>query len=285
MQTLTQMKYLRAAIKAEKARGKRITLVPTMGNLHEGHLQLVRRAHQVGDIVVVSIFVNPLQFGAAEDLDNYPKTLAEDQEKLEKEEAHYLFLPSVEEMYPNGMDSHTTVNIEKLSNMLCGISRPGHFLGVCTIVSKLFNLVQPDSAIFGEKDFQQLTIIKRMTSDLCMPIDIVGMASARAHDGLALSSRNSYLSSTDRARAPSLYETLQQARDDILAGNLPYKTVCDAAIEKLRTMGFNVDYFEARDQQNLALLDSKSDSTKIVILAAAKLGSTRLLDNISLTLN
>ncbi|MGB2272268.1 MAG: pantoate--beta-alanine ligase, partial [Pseudomonadales bacterium] len=183
MQTLNQVKYLRAALNVDKNRGSKIVLVPTMGNLHEGHLQLVRRAREVADIVVVSIFVNPMQFGASEDLDNYPRTLTEDQDKLDAENVDYLFIPNVDEMYPNGIDNHTTVANANLSNMLCGIHRPGHFQGVCTVVNKLLNLVQPSVAVFGEKDFQQLAIIKRMVSDLCMPIDIIGVPTARAHDG------------------------------------------------------------------------------------------------------
>lgn len=284
MQTLNQVKYLRAALDAERARGRRIALVPTMGHLHEGHMQLVRRAHEIAGIVVTSIFVNPMQFGAAEDLDSYPRTLADDQEKLEAEGVHYLFVPGVEEMYPNGIDNHTTVNVESLSNMLCGEHRPGHFEGVCTVVSKLFNLVQPGSAVFGEKDFQQLAVIKRMTSDLCMPIDIVGVPTARAHDGLALSSRNSYLSSVDRARAPVIYETLQATRDAIQAGNRQYASLCEEAKLKLSQSGFNVDYFDIRDQEDLQLLDNNAENCKIAILTAASLGSTRLLDNIHLTI-
>lgn len=284
MQTLNQVKYLRAAINADKERGKRIALVPTMGHLHEGHLQLVRRAHEIAEIVVVSIFVNPMQFGASEDLDSYPRTLLEDQQKLEAENVHFLFTPSDKEMYPNGIENHTKVSIENLSNMLCGIQRPVHFEGVCTVVTKLFNLVQPDAAVFGEKDFQQLTIIKRLASDLCMPIDIVGVPTARAHDGLALSSRNTYLTSVDRARAPMLYETLKDIRDQILAGNRQYETHCEEAKRKLNSAGFDVDYFDIRDQNDLGLLTNDAENSSVSILAAGTLGSTRLLDNIYLSL-
>ena len=280
MQTLNQVKYLRAALNADKNRGSKIVLVPTMGNLHEGHLQLVRRAREVADIVVVSIFVNPMQFGASEDLDNYPRTLTEDQDKLDAENVDYLFIPNVEEMYPNGIDNHTTVANANLSNMLCGIHRPGHFQGVCTVVNKLLNLVQPSVAVFGEKDFQQLAIIKRMVSDLCMPIDIIGVPTARAHDGLALSSRNQYLSNIDRVKAPLIYETLQKTRDAIIAGSRQYETLCETAKISLKDAGFGVDYFDIRDQNNLSLLNNNADNAKIVILTAASLGSTRLLDNI-----
>ena len=280
MQTLNQVKYLRAALNADKNRGSKIVLVPTMGNLHEGHLQLVRRAREVADIVVVSIFVNPMQFGASEDLDNYPRTLTEDQDKLDAENVDYLFIPNVEEMYPNGIDNHTTVANANLSNMLCGIHRPGHFQGVCTVVNKLLNLVQPSVAVFGEKDFQQLPIIKRMVSDLCMPIDIIGVPTARAHDGLALSSRNQYLSNIDRVKAPLIYETFHKTRDAIIAGSRQYETLCETAKINLKDAGFDVDYFDIRDQNNLSLLNNNADNEKIVILTAASLGSTRLLDNI-----
>ncbi len=284
MQTLNQVKYLRAAINADKARGRRIALVPTMGHLHEGHLQLVRRAHEVAGIVVASVFVNPMQFGRDEDLDNYPRTLAEDQQKLEAEGVHYLFTPSVEEMYPNGTDNHTTVEVAALSNMLCGLSRPVHFQGVCTVVSKLFNLVQPNSAVFGEKDFQQLAIIKRMVGDLCMPIDIIGVPTARAHDGLAMSSRNSYLTSVERALAPVLYETLGETRDAIVAGERNYTQLVATARSALAGAGFDVDYYEIRDPESLRLFDDNEEAPELVVLAAATLGKTRLLDNITVKL-
>ena len=283
MQTLNQIKYLRAALNADKNRGSKIVLVPTMGNLHEGHLQLIRRAHEVADIVVVSIFVNPMQFGASEDLDSYPRTLTEDQDKLDAENVDYLFTPDAQEIYPNGIDNHTVVANPGLSNMLCGIHRPQHFQGVCTIVNKLLNLVQPSVAVFGEKDFQQLAIVKRMVSDLCMPIDIVGVPTARSHDGLALSSRNQYLSNIDRVKAPFIYETLQKTRDAIMAGSKQYGTLCETAKINLEAAGFDVDYFDIRNQKNLVLLDNNDSDTDVVILAAATLGKTRLLDNIKIS--
>lgn len=280
MQTLNQVKYLRAALNADKNHGSSIVLVPTMGNLHEGHLQLVRRAREVADIVVVSIFVNPMQFGASEDLDSYPRTLTEDQDKLDAENVDYLFIPDATEIYPSGINNHTIVANPCLSDRLCGLHRPGHFSGVCTIVNKLFNLVQPSVAIFGEKDFQQLAIIKRMVSDLCMPIDIIGVPTARAHDGLALSSRNQYLNNIDRVKAPIIYDTLQKTRDAIAAGSKQYETLCETAKIDLASAGFNVDYFDVRNQDNLSLLKNNADDTEIVILTAATLGETRLLDNI-----
>lgn len=279
MQTITQVKYLRAAVNAEKDKGQAIALVPTMGHLHEGHLQLVRRAHEIAEVVIVSLFVNPMQFGEGEDFDTYPRTLAEDQEKLEAENVHYLFMPEDAEMYPNGTADHTSVAVKEMGSILCGVSRPVFFEGVCTVVCKLFNLVQPTCAVFGEKDFQQLAIIKRMVSDLCMPIDIVGVPTARAHDGLALSSRNSYLNTVDRARAPALYENLKQTRDEIAGGNHNYTQLIQQARDKLSKSGFDVDYFEIRQSSNLAEASQPSDA-ELVILAAANLGKTRLIDNI-----
>ena len=284
MQTLNQVKYLRAALNADKNRGSSVVLVPTMGNLHEGHLQLVKRAREVGDIVVVSIFVNPMQFGASEDLDNYPRTLTDDQDKLDAENVDYLFIPDAAEIYPNGIDNHTTVANPSLSNMLCGLHRPGHFQGVCTVVNKLFNLVQPSVAVFGEKDFQQLAIIKRMVSDLCMPIDIIGVPTARAHDGLALSSRNQYLNNIDRVKATVIYETLQKTRDAINTGSRQYESLCETAKNHLKAAGCIVDYFDIRDQHSLQLLENNADNKKIVILTASILGKTRLLDNIPISL-
>ena len=210
MRTVTTNAQLRAALDAVSASGKRIAFVPTMGNLHEGHLDLVRRARDICDVTVVSIFVNPLQFGANEDLDAYPRTMAADKEKLFAEGVDYLFAPGVDQIYPEGMECHTKVRVPDLSETLCGSSRPGHFDGVTTVVNKLFNIVRPDVAVFGEKDFQQLSIIRKMVEDLYMPVEIVGVATARAEDGLALSSRNGYLSAGERARAPRLHQTLQQ---------------------------------------------------------------------------
>ena len=189
MKVFAKTAELRAAIAADRRAGKRVALVPTMGNLHDGHLQLVRRAQKLADVVVVSIFVNPLQFGPTEDLDKYPRTLAADMERLFGVGTHYLFHPTVAEMYPSGMAAQTIVSVPEITETLCGASRPGHFAGVATVVTKLFQIVQPDVAVFGEKDFQQLAVIRRMVADLCMPIKIVGEQTARATDGLALSSR------------------------------------------------------------------------------------------------
>ncbi|HEY3698443.1 MAG TPA: pantoate--beta-alanine ligase [Spongiibacteraceae bacterium] len=283
MKIFAKTTQLRTAIAAEKHAGKRIAFVPTMGNLHDGHLQLVRRAQKEGDIVVVSIFVNPLQFGPSEDLDNYPRTLAADKEKLFAEGVQYLFIPGVEEMYPNGLDAQVKVSVPELSETLCGSRRPGHFTGVATVVTKLFQIVQPDIAVFGEKDFQQLTIIRKLTSDLCMPITIIGMQTARATDGLALSSRNGYLNADERQLAPALHHVLQECREAIAGGFDSYAYLEQHAMDTLRNAGFKPDYFSVRDAYTLGAVTLETE--KVVILVAAYLGRTRLIDNVTLNLN
>jgi pantoate--beta-alanine ligase len=274
---------LRAAINADKRAGKRIALVPTMGNLHEGHLQLVRRAQRIADIVVVSIFVNPLQFGPTEDLDKYPRTLAADKAKLFAEGVQYLFTPGVDEIYPEGMTVQTKITVPEISETLCGASRPGHFVGVATVVTKLFQIAQPDVAVFGEKDFQQLTIIRKMTADLCMPIEIVGVQTARATDGLALSSRNGYLNEVERDLAPSMHDILQECREAIACGFDSYSELEQHGAVRLRLAGFRPDYFSVRDARTLGPVTLATEN--IVILAAAYLGRTRLIDNVTLNLN
>ncbi|GAB3368727.1 pantoate--beta-alanine ligase [Spongiibacter taiwanensis] len=283
MKTYSTAASLRAALLAAKRAGKSVAFVPTMGNLHDGHLQLVRRARQLADVVVVSIFVNPLQFGANEDLSTYPRTIAADKEKLFAEGTQFLFLPTVEEIYPEGMAVHTKVAVPALSETHCGASRPGHFDGVSTIVSKLFNIVQPEYAVFGQKDFQQLSIIRKMVSDLCMPITIVGVATARADDGLALSSRNGYLNDRQRNQAPALHKILRECRDAIACGYDSYSDLELHAQAKLRARGFEPDYFSICDARTLR--EITLDTEEIVILAAAKLGGTRLIDNVTLNVN
>jgi pantoate--beta-alanine ligase len=283
MKIFAKTALLRAAVAADKKAGKRIALVPTMGNLHEGHLQLVHRAQKEADIVIVSIFVNPLQFGANEDLDKYPRTLAADKEKLFAAGVQYLFTPAVEEIYPFGMAAQTKVSVPELSDTLCGASRPGHFTGVATVVSKLFQIAQPDVAVFGEKDFQQLAIIRKMTGDLCMPIEIVGVQTARSTDGLALSSRNGFLSANERRVAPVLHDALQECRAAIACGYDSYQELEQHALELLRNAGLRPDYFAVRDARTLGPVSLETE--KLVILAAAYLGSTRLIDNVTLNLN
>lgn len=283
MLTIDNTSGLRHALQRHRDNGERIAFVPTMGNLHEGHLELVRRAHQLGDVVVVSIFVNPMQFGANEDLDAYPRTLTADREKLFAEGADYLFTPGVEDMYPEGLEVQTVVRVPDLSETLCGSSRPGHFDGVATVVSKLFNMVQPHVAVFGEKDFQQLSIIRKMVADLCMAVDVVGVPTVRDEDGLALSSRNNYLNDRQRATAPLLHRTLLESREAIACGFDNFLQLESHARMQLLQAGFVPDYYAVRDARTLRAVNE--DTEEIAILAAARLGSTRLIDNVRINLN
>ncbi|MDP4650821.1 MAG: pantoate--beta-alanine ligase [Haliea sp.] len=283
MRTYTAIAALQSSLRNCRQQGQRIAFVPTMGNLHEGHLDLVRKARTLADVVIVSIFVNPLQFGPNEDLDAYPRTLAADKEKLFSEGVQHLFLPEPQDMYPEGMALQTQVQVPDLSETLCGSSRPGHFTGVTTVVSKLFNIVQPDVAVFGEKDFQQLTIIRKMVTDLCMPIHIEGVATARDTDGLAKSSRNGFLSADQRSLAPLIHETLVSCRDAIACGFDNFLQLESHARMQLLQAGFEPDYFAIRDARTLRAVNE--DTEEIAILAAARLGSTRLIDNVRLNLN
>jgi pantoate--beta-alanine ligase len=232
---------------------------------------------------VVSIFVNPLQFGAHEDLDNYPRTPEQDAELLMGAGADLLFMPSVAEMYPISLQLQTKVSVPDITTLLEGASRPGHFDGVTTVVTKLFNMVQPDTALFGEKDYQQLAVIRRMTTDLCLPIDIIGVATVRADDGLALSSRNGYLTTGQRAMAPTIHATLIEARAKLDAGRRDIGQIEQEAVAALQQAGFRPDYIHIRD--GVTLRDVLPDSKSLVILAAASLGNTRLIDNVTLALN
>ncbi|MCQ4309427.1 pantoate--beta-alanine ligase [Pseudomonas stutzeri] len=269
---------LRAAVTRARGEGKRIGFVPTMGNLHAGHIALVKKAGQRADFVVASIFVNPLQFGPNEDLASYPRTLAADQEKLFEAGCHLLFAPSVEEMYPHGQAMQTIVRVPGVSEGLCGGSRPGHFDGVSTVVSKLFNMVLPDLAVFGQKDFQQLAVIRTMVRDLNMPVQIIGEPTMRAEDGLALSSRNGYLNTEERAIAPALYRTLIQLADAIRNGDRDYPTLLAEGQQALQAAGLRPDYLEIRNATDLQ--PATADTHELVILAAAFLGKTRLIDNL-----
>jgi pantoate--beta-alanine ligase len=283
MRTYATNSALQAALRSTRQAGQSIAFVPTMGNLHDGHLDLVRKARQLADVVVVSIFINPLQFSANEDLDSYPRTMAADKEKLFSEGASMLYAPGVGEIYPEGMEAQTLVHVPNLSETLCGSSRPGHFDGVTTVVSKLFNIVQPDIAVFGEKDFQQLSIIRKMVEDLCMPIEIVGVRTARDEDGLAKSSRNGFLNNDQRQIAPVLHQTLLSCREAIACGFDNFLQLESHARMKLLQAGFEPDYFAIRDARTLRAVTE--DSEEIAILAAARLGSTRLIDNVRLALN
>ncbi|PWB31202.1 pantoate--beta-alanine ligase [Pseudomonas sp. SDI] len=283
MNTVKTVRELRAAVARARSEGKRIGFVPTMGNLHSGHAALVAKAAQRVDFVVASIFVNPLQFGPSEDLDKYPRTLAADQEKLLEAGCHLLFAPTVEEMYPEGMNGQTRVSVPQLSEGLCGASRPGHFEGVATVVSKLFNMVQPDLAVFGQKDFQQLAVIRALVRDLNMPIQIIGEPTVRAEDGLALSSRNGYLNAEQRTIAPALYRTLSQMAQAIREGQRDYAALIAQGQQQLTDAGFQPDYLEVR--QALTLRPAQEADRDLVILVAAYMGSTRLIDNLHLNLD
>lgn len=279
MNTVSTLAALREQVNAARQSGQRIALVPTMGNLHAGHMSLIETAHRHAGFVVASVFVNPLQFGPGEDLDSYPRTLADDQHKLEEAGCHLLFTPSVALMYPQGMQGQTLVHVSGVSEGLCGGSRPGHFDGVATVVTKLFNMVQPDVAVFGEKDYQQLAVIRKMTGDLNTPVEIVGAPIVRGADGLALSSRNGYLDAAQLKTAPALYQCLQQSVAGIQSGRRDYAAVLQEAAASLQTAGMRPDYLELREAGSLQ--PATADSRELVILAAAFLGNTRLIDNIA----
>lgn len=257
--------------------GERIGFVPTMGNLHAGHLRLVDVARKHADKVVVSIYVNPMQFTDSDDLSNYPRTMDADIEKLQQRGVDLLFTPNDQTMYPDGMTPCVYVEVGKLAEQLEGSHRPGHFRGVATVVTKLFNIVQPDLAVFGEKDFQQLLVIKQLVKDLLMPIQIIGEPTIRETDGLAMSSRNSNLSIRERKLAAGLYETLNEIRDRLVLNNLGYNDLEQAAIMQLEQKGFSPDYVAIRNRETL--VEPESATEPLVILAAARLGKTRLIDN------
>ena len=277
MLIIETLPLLRQQIRRLRMEGKRVALVPTMGNLHDGHMKLVDEAKARADVVVVSIFVNPMQFDRPEDLARYPRTLQEDCEKLNKRKVDLVFAPSVKEIYPNGTETHTYVDVPGLSTMLEGASRPGHFRGVSTIVSKLFNLVQPDIACFGEKDFQQLALIRKMVADMGFDIEIVGVPIMRAKDGLALSSRNGYLTAEQRKIAPGLYIVLSSIADKLQAGERDLDEIITIAGQELNEKGFRADDIQIRDADTL--LEVSETSKRAVILVAAWLGDARLIDN------
>ncbi|EFH5793774.1 pantoate--beta-alanine ligase [Escherichia coli] len=277
MLIIETLPLLRQQIRRLRMEGKRVALVPTMGNLHDGHMKLVDEAKARADVVVVSIFVNPMQFDRPEDLARYPRTLQEDCEKLNKRKVDLVFAPSVKEIYPNGTETHTYVDVLGLSTMLEGASRPGHFRGVSTIVSKLFNLVQPDIACFGEKDFQQLALIRKMVADMGFDIEIVGVPIMRAKDGLALSSRNGYLTAEQRKIAPGLYKVLSSIADKLQAGERDLDEIITIAGQELNEKGFRADDIQIRDADTL--LEVSETSKRAVILVAAWLGDARLIDN------
>lgn len=262
-----------------KQQTQSIALVPTMGNLHEGHLKLVDLAKRYADKVVVSIFVNPMQFGKNEDLDSYPRTLDADCQALAERGAAAVFAPQVSDIYPRGLDVQTVIEVPQISDILCGASRPGHFRGVATIVAKLFNMVQPNFAVFGEKDYQQLQVIRLMVKDLSLPVDIISSPTERAQDGLALSSRNGYLSASERACAPQLYAILQQLQAQLQRAGVDVAKLLAEAAQQLTAAGFKMDYLELRRQSDLQTADANDQD--LVLLVAAYLGTTRLIDNLT----
>ena len=283
MQTCSTIADARARIRTWRERGERIAFVPTMGNLHAGHVSLIELARQHGQRFIASIFVNPMQFGPNEDFNHYPRTPDRDAALLRKAGCDLMFMPDVKEIYPNGAANATRVEVPRISQMLCGEFRPGHFEGVTTVVAKLFNIVQPDVAIFGEKDFQQLTIVRRMSADLCLPIEIVGAPTVREPDGLAMSSRNQYLTPAERLVAPKIHACLTLTADLVRGGGRNYPELERRCVEALTQSDFRVDYFLVR--RAIDLESPSPDDTDLVVLTAARLGNARLIDNLRILLS
>ncbi|MEE8342351.1 MAG: pantoate--beta-alanine ligase [Gammaproteobacteria bacterium] len=281
MQIVTHNSELRSIINRWRRQGDRIAFVPTMGNLHQGHLALVERARTEADRVVASIFVNPLQFGPDEDFGAYPRTFEADRLALEEADADLLYAPGNSEIYPHGEGVVTQVIVPEISDILCGSIRPGHFVGVTTVVAKLFHLVQPDLAVFGKKDYQQLIVIRRMVADLNEPVEIIGVDTFRESDGLAMSSRNSYLSREERSLAPVLFRSLQQLAERVQAGSRDYGQLESAALDQITGAGLRPDYVSIRRARDLAA--PHDQDRQLVALAAVWLGATRLIDNIEIS--
>jgi pantoate--beta-alanine ligase len=278
MQFVTRISDVRAQVLAWRRQGLEVAFVPTMGNLHPGHVTLVAEARRRAARTVVSIFVNPMQFGPNEDFARYPRTLEDDKRLLVQAQADLLFHPGTSEIYPLGHERNTVVDVPELSGILCGAFRPGHFAGVATVVVKLLNVVQPDVAVFGEKDFQQLMIIRRSALDLCLPVEIVGVPTMRDPDGLALSSRNRYLTAEERAIAPRVFQALEAARKRIEAGERRFEQLESEGVQALERGGFRPDYFAIRQAADLQ--PPTSNTREFVILTAARLGRARLIDNV-----
>jgi pantoate--beta-alanine ligase len=278
METVTTIAAVRQQVRAWHRQGLRVAFVPTMGNLHPGHVSLIEAARRHGERFVASIFVNPMQFGPNEDYAHYPRTPREDEQMLAAAGCSLMFMPDVAEIYPNGSARATRIEVPGLSQILDGEFRPGHFEGVSTVVAKLFHIVEPDVAVFGEKDFQQLTVIRRMVAELCMPVTIIGAPTVRDADGLAMSSRNQYLTDTERARAPQIYAALKAAGQRIRSGDTDFAGIERAGMQTLAAAGFAPDYFSVR--QALDLAAPGADARELVILTAARLGKARLIDNL-----
>jgi pantoate--beta-alanine ligase len=282
MEVVTTVAAVRERVRGWRAAGGRVALVPTMGSLHAGHLSLLAAARSRANRVITSVFVNPLQFGPAEDFAAYPRTLDEDERLLREAHCDLLFAPPVAEIYPDGGAQPTVITVRGLSGILCGQFRPGHFAGVATVVAKLFNIVTPDVAVFGEKDYQQFLIIRRMTSDLLLPVEVVGAPTVRAPDGLALSSRNRFLSPADRAVAPAIYRALRAAVERLEAGDRDFIGIESAGWQALAVAGLRPDYFAVRDAVDLQA--PRAGSRELVVLTAVRLGKARLIDNLRLVL-
>ena len=280
METVTTIAAVRERIRGWRVDGRRIAFVPTMGNLHPGHVSLIEMARRHGDCFVASIFVNPMQFGANEDFAHYPRTPTQDARMLADAGCDLMFMPDVLEIYPNGSERATKVDVPGLSSILDGEFRPGHFEGVATVVAKLFHIVEPDVAVFGEKDFQQLTIIRRMAADLCMPITVIAAPTVRDPDGLAMSSRNQYLTDEERSKAPVIHQTLLAAVERLRAGDRDFTAIERNGLEVLVASGFRPDYFAVRRADDLSA--PQADAQHLVVLTAARLGRARLIDNLQL---
>jgi pantoate--beta-alanine ligase len=278
MDTITTVAGVRERVRAWRAAGLRVAFVPTMGNLHAGHVSLIEAARRHGERFVASIFVNPMQFGPNEDFAHYPRTPTQDERMLAEAGCNLMFMPDVSEVYPHGSDRATRVEVPELSRILCGEFRPGHFEGVTTVVAKLFNIVEPHVAVFGEKDFQQLTVIRRMAADLCMPIEIIGAPTIRDADGLAMSSRNQYLTEQERQLAPRIYATLTSVARRLQAGDSEFASMERSGVQALEAAGFKPDYFAVRQAQDLGA--PRPDTSHLVVLTAVRLGKARLIDNI-----
>ena len=280
MEILTSIDAVRERVRLWHRERQRVAFVPTMGNLHAGHLSLMQEARRVGDRFVASLFVNPMQFGPNEDFAHYPRTPREDEAMLTVAGCDLLFMPDVAEIYPKGYAASTRINVPEISAILDGEFRPGHFEGVATVVAKLFNIVEPDIAVFGEKDYQQLTIIRRMVADLRMPVEIVGAPTVRESDGLAMSSRNQYLTTDERRIAPWIFAELTRAAGLLEAGESDYAAIEHAGTEALVGAGFHPDYFSVRAKD---LSVPVAGAKELVILTAARLGRARLIDNVQVT--
>ena len=281
MDTVTTIAAVRERVRGWRREGLRVAFVPTMGNLHAGHMSLIEAARRHGERFIASIFVNPMQFGPNEDFAHYPRTPVEDARMLAAAGCSLMFMPDASEIYPYGSERATRVEVPVLSRLLDGEFRPGHFEGVSTVVAKLFHIVEPDLAVFGEKDFQQLTVIRRMVAELCMPIEIVAAPTVRDADGLAMSSRNQYLTVAERALAPKIYATLQAAAQRVRSGEGDFTSIERSGFQALESAGFRPDYFSVRQAADLA--PATPAARELVVLTAARLGRSRLIDNVQVT--